>query len=73
MQIFTARSRKIHPFYDNNNHVSAAQLWKYPENNNRKKSREKVEWFIVSASSVNTKKTAPVTQRNYVVYTFRNI
>lgn len=37
MQIFTARSRKIHPFYDNNNHVSAAQLWKYPENNNRKK------------------------------------
>lgn len=43
MQIFTARSRKIHPFYDNNNHVSAAQLWKYPENNKRKKSREKVE------------------------------
>lgn len=39
MQIFTARSRKIHPFYDNNNHVSAAQLWKYPENNNRKKKQ----------------------------------
>lgn len=29
--VFTARSRKIHPFDDNNNHVSAAQLWKYPE------------------------------------------
>lgn len=27
----TAGSRKIHPFDDNNNHVSAAQLWKHPE------------------------------------------
>lgn len=42
MQIFTTRSRKIHPFYDNNNHVSAAQLWKYPENNNRKKAGRKL-------------------------------
>lgn len=28
---FTARGRKVHPFDDNNNHVSAAQLRKYPK------------------------------------------
>lgn len=34
---FTARGRKIHPFDDNNNHVSAAQLRKYPKWKKKKK------------------------------------
>lgn len=37
--VLTTRSRKIHPFNDNNNHVSAAQLWKYPEWEGKKEGR----------------------------------
>lgn len=42
--VFTARSRKIHPFDDNNNHVSAAQLWKYPERE-RDKDTQVIYYF----------------------------
>lgn len=38
--VFTARSRKIHPFDDNNNHVSAAQFRKYPERKEYKEERQ---------------------------------
>lgn len=43
--VFTTWSRQIHPFDDNNNHLSAAQIWKYPEMERKKKigKQEKTE------------------------------
>lgn len=52
---FTTGSRKIHRFDDEDNHVCAAQVWKYPEkeetvgSNERKKEsqRQKINRWVI--------------------------